>query len=532
MYETRSATCVCPKACNIVHYKTSMSYASANQNHENRLDLSETFLKKAGKNLNESLDTKELILPDRRRANIEEMERVIRTLSQDVSWNVYNYTKYWRHAHNDVYDVIMKLGIHKMKEVLKRDFIKGWNNMYFYDCMTVSKCYTIMYVPDNYRKAKDTHFYLPLPGSYRKIELSPKECRKEKLIASKRALHNLDRVHDAYSNAVPLVNNRFIRKGRYDSLYLTGTLFPKTTEINQTYTRLRRHIKKYMENIEWLLQNHTIDDNWPEEIVEASVEYHKDIELYESLVIQQPLQRIMHQKNEINQMEEKVVNAKTRISGDIRYYLNNMHYLSDQWRNYSRSYATDTIGAYLENLTKQTHVSKLSLAVMFTSDKIMKQLDNYQDSAKSLQESLNKIDSALKDTRVEWCRQSYSIMSEPLLAAWFTKQFDHYNRSSVYEKAAMERYFMHNISSSIYFEMLRNDIDINLKCLFEDKKLKLPYNSELVSLRQVTAFQNKLESFLQKSRLDGTFFRYVSVIQTITHLLTTTNSNIHNYTSF
>ena len=67
-----------------MHYKTSVSYASANQNQEKQFDMSETFLKKAGKNLNESLDTKERIFPDSRRANIEDAERVILTLPREI----------------------------------------------------------------------------------------------------------------------------------------------------------------------------------------------------------------------------------------------------------------------------------------------------------------------------------------------------------------------------------------------------------------------------------------------------------------
>ena len=72
-----SATCVCPKACGAMQYKASLSYAAANQNSQNRIDLSARFLNKVGKNLNKSLNTQERLLPDRLEGNIDEAGRVL-----------------------------------------------------------------------------------------------------------------------------------------------------------------------------------------------------------------------------------------------------------------------------------------------------------------------------------------------------------------------------------------------------------------------------------------------------------------------
>ena len=129
--ETFSDTCVCPKACDIVHYITSMSYASANQNHEERFDLSKAFLFKTGKNLNESLDTKERILPDRRRANIEEAERVIRELPQEAPTEFLYAFGFDFYSRYDIYINIMTMGMHKMQEVFQIYFINGWDSMIF-----------------------------------------------------------------------------------------------------------------------------------------------------------------------------------------------------------------------------------------------------------------------------------------------------------------------------------------------------------------------------------------------------------------
>ncbi|KAI0236999.1 hypothetical protein LSAT2_012493 [Lamellibrachia satsuma] len=91
-----SATCVCPKACGAMHYKASLSYASANQNSQNRIDLSARFLNTVGKNLNKSLNTKERMLPDRREGNIDEAGRVLIDAAAEPLLRVF-YAKLYDH---------------------------------------------------------------------------------------------------------------------------------------------------------------------------------------------------------------------------------------------------------------------------------------------------------------------------------------------------------------------------------------------------------------------------------------------------
>ena len=283
-----------------------MSYAYANQNHENRFDLSETFLNKTGKNLNESLDTKECILPDRRRANIDEAERVIRELPQAITYEEYRrrYSLFSNLLRNKAVEesrgvhTFVSMGLDKMQEVLQRDFIAGWDSMHLYDCMSDS--FELTQIVNNSANVSEEK---PWRAA---VQLR----LEEKLIASKRASYNLDRVHDAFCNTALLVNNMVTPNGSDDSLYLTETLFPKTTEINQAYTRLGRHIKKYMENIDGLLCSYITDGHVAEiilncnEILKVSVEYERDMKLYESLVIRQPLQRIIDEKNKVTEKKK------------------------------------------------------------------------------------------------------------------------------------------------------------------------------------------------------------------------------------
>ena len=505
-----------------------MSYASANQNHENRFDLSEPFLNKTGKNLNESLDTKERILPDRRQANIEEAERVIRELPQAISQEEYRrrYLLFSNLLSNKavkesrgVY-TFLSMGLDKMQEVLQRDFIAGWDSMHLYDCMSDS--FELTQIVNNSANVSEEK---PWRAA---VQLR----LEEKLIASKRVSYNLDRVHDAYCNAALLVNNMVTPNGSYDSLYLTEALFPKTTEINQTYTRLGRHIKKYMENIDGLLRSYIADGHVAEiilncnEILEVSVEYERDMKLYESLVIRQPLQRIIDENIKFTEMKKNYFDNKIdRYRDLIGSIWDNWGITLDIWRQFDRSHALDTIRSYLENLKKETHVSKLSLAAVFTSDKILKLVDKYQESVTRSQDYIRQLITFKGEMIYGVCRSYWhlftlrglhtfrGLLTYPLLSQWVTKQTDLYNRSSDYEKAAMERYFMPTINSSIYRRMLRHDMwSLWSDCLDTLSRSYPSYNFTTLSTRQLTTFKNKLDSFLQKSRLDGTFFRYVRVV--------------------
>ena len=493
-----------------------MSYASANQNHENGFDLSETFLKKTGGNLNDSLETKERVLPDRLRANIEEAERVLRALPDaipyeeiDIHENKLNVLSGHRNVFvelQNVYNFILGKGVHTMQEVLQRNFIIGWDSMNLYDCMSDS--FELSQILNNSVNMSDVK---PWRAA---VQLR----LEEKLIASKRASYNLDRVHDAYCNAVPLVNNMVTPNGSYDSLYLTEGLFPKTTEINQTYTRLRRHIKKYIENIDGLFRNYIADGhvvelilNYCNGFLEASIEYDRDMRLYESLVIRKPLQNIIKKEASVIRFFSFVSNDAAIYTKRIEYYEENLETMRDNWHEYDSSQATDTIIAYLESLKNNRHVNKLSLAAFFTSDKITKLVDNYQDSVTRSQENIRKMMTDLDVFGRRTCGV-YFITFYGILESWCTKQYDHYNRSSDYEKAAMESYFMPYINSAIYRRIIQRDTNMYDDCLLATRELIPSHNFTTLSLRQLTAFKNMLESFLQKTRLDGTFFRYVSVI--------------------
>ena len=165
----------------------------------------------------------------------------------------------------------------------------------------------------------------------------------------------------------------------------------------------------------------------------------------------------------------------------------------------------------MENLKNKRHVSKLSLAV-FTSDKILKLVDKYQETVTRSQDYIRQLVPAMNEIIRGVCLSYWYLPTSTLVGQWLAKQNDHYNRISDYEKAAMERYFMPTINSSIYRRMLRRDRSLRWDCYDTFKESVISDNFMTLSLQRVIAFKNKMDSFLRKSRLDGTFFRYVSVV--------------------
>ena len=199
----------------------------------------------------------------------------------------------------------------------------------------------------------------------------------------------------------------------------------------------------------------------------------------------------------------------------MAHYESNRNDIWNQWRDYAKSSHKYTLVEYLKNLKNERNVSKLSLAVMFTSDKTIKLVEKYEGSVARLEESFRRMIPAMAQTGKGYCNVYKIMFADPkstLLTSWLTKQNGHYNIISDYEKAATESYFTGSISSSIHRRILRHD-----KWLHEERdkaieELKPSFNFTTFSLRQLVAVKNKLEPFLRKSRLDGSFFRYISII--------------------
>ena len=200
-----------------MHYKTSISYAAANENGKKQFELSEKYLKNVREQMGESIDTQERLLPDKRRANIKEIEQIQRGLPK---WKTLRkILDYKQYVINDMmgcvcYDYVNELGFQKMQDILHNRFVVGWDKLNLHDCtsdlLEFSKT-----LRDSVGLIVKEYFRTAL-----RLRLG------EKLTASKRVLYNLDRVHDAYCNAVPLTNYT-VTSGRQTDHFEESVIQPR-----------------------------------------------------------------------------------------------------------------------------------------------------------------------------------------------------------------------------------------------------------------------------------------------------------------
>ena len=243
---------------------------------------------------------------------------------------------------NDVIDFCdmptdMVTALKMMENVLRNDFIVAWEEMDLKDCVRGS-----LSLFETIRKSIDMHFQDSWPPALH-IRM------EEKLIASNRALSNLERIHSSYTNAVPLLNYGATSNTSFDAFYLTATLFNQTKGELEVYSRLVGHMKMYIECIEGLIRiyvdvgqnvskyrgeinNHTTD------LRHASIEYVRQLNVYESLVIRQPLQRVIKAKETFEHYKSLPgVNAAER-STNLEDLNSNFEELHEQTREVA--YAT------------------------------------------------------------------------------------------------------------------------------------------------------------------------------------------------
>ena len=516
-----SATCVCPKACDNVLYKAFMSYAASKQNSENRIDLPEDVLRRVGKHLNESLDTREYIETDKRIVNIQEAERVLRYLPpehmviRDELLQFYNSIfamsfELWRDCYN-LPTFLETLGFKNMKKVLENDFIAGWKRMNFYDRVVPEYVLLIETLIDSI----DTIDQKQWRGVLLKLQLD----------LLKRTLYNLDRVHAAYHNAVPLVNNKVTPNGSYDAIYLTKELFIHTPEINETYTRLIGHIRKYKEHIDRMFRTNITNCHMTETrnkcishsngFWRVSADYERDLRLYESLVIKQPLHRL---NGEIEKWES--LHVRGPIESFILASVTHLYKLNASIREmvmsssaYHDTNMTDTIKMYLDDLRKGKRVSKLLIAGKLYTYKVVQLIDNFIQIFLTNRYYRSVIMLDKFNIERTLCALPRALKQLPLLRAWYLKIPHYFNITTDADKSDMEDYFKIKNHNSPQARMVRDEAVVS-SC--DHQPLRHFPSSINVSSRQITSYKKTLDTLLHKTQLDGTLFRYVNFTFTLT----------------
>ena len=483
-----------------------MSYATANENTERQYDVPEEFLKRVREHLNKSIDTQECTLPDKRRANIEEANRIINGLPQRSDRRL-SYSSKIKNQKiiNDIIDnyaIITKYGLYKMRDIITNDFRAGWGKMNLYECTSGSfELFTIL---------RDSTNEIHQESWRAAVRLR----LKEKLICSKKAADDLKRVHESYINLRPLTNYTATPNGDYDALYRTTELFRQTTEINQTYTRLREHIKNYIDSINGLLRickadDHEIDISYryinrTNGFWQVSADYDRDLRLYESLVIRQPLQRI---SNSIRYFEHYIISVyPAGWHGSHNYYA---IYHADSFNIYFQfRYINWKIRPYIKNLTEGISASKLSYARMLMSGKTGKLFDDYTTKVMPTSTALiSKAAFNVQELSSVLCSMIIDASEDPLLKAFFAELYDRYNTTTPSDRIAMSNYFKLE-RNTLDLKLVRGDVDGWSKCTDDlDIPLKQLRNTILGNLTSFKDMMNNVESFLQTTRLDGRFFR-------------------------
>ena len=485
-----------------------MSYATSKQNSENQYNLSEEFLNRTRINLNKSLDTKEWLLPERRRAIMEEVSLVS---SQLLALDRVKTNSVKRQYHkvynkfNDSWNFIMDHGFKVMQNVLQENVIAGWKNMNLSECMFGS---IELYIRI-FRDSSDTN-------DKEKWRASAKVILEEKLIASKRALHNLDRVHDAYHNVRPLLNSTVTPNGRYDMIYLTKELFKQSTAINETYTRVRRHITTYIDNIDGLYRIYSADYHgngtvakcfsYSNAFLTASFEYVKDLSLYESLVIEDPLKRITKAKKSVECNNILISSMSFDVSTMLLNFFETLALLNDYYYEIKRVHLP--IAVYLRNLNNTRKISKLAHAINIVSERFMTYVtEKYIYHFFSFVEIYKTFRSVVYEFTSREYTYITEAMSDPLMRAFVAKLSDHYNMSNRTEKAAMDTYFYFRTNNSFLAKLIRGETWSKFRSIFGLTRKYFHITQMNRALRDLRSFMNNLESFLEMTHLSETFFR-------------------------
>ena len=523
-----SARCICPKECNVTRYKVSTSYASVSQKQDRRFGMSSEFESRMQENVNKSLDTREWVVPERLKENIIETAELLRISDvkdsdQTINETIENATNTYSATFEKLsapiiekYNFIIEVAFQKMEDILRNGFIAAWNEINFKNC--ISRPYELSQI---------------ISQSLNNIHQEPWRAAvrlrlEEHLLTSKRTLFNLDRVHNAYRNNVPLLNYKATPDGRFDSVYLR-VLFNETTEIDETYTRLRGHITRYIKHTNTLLNLTGIEIRNPEtsylkeylngyitdtnEYGGNSDTYISDLRLYESLLIRQPLRRVLKAKHTFLQLKGRIDALEVGIQHTYELYMSTLLNFVDKSRVFNKAH--DDLLRYHNKLENTQNASKLEMAEVILSESITEMLPilsvdfaYYSQLFKHLFFNHRAIFDML-------CELNNDEESEPLLQALNTTLFDFYKKANNSEKQCMNTYFKIDFNGG-YEAMLEKRKNLTIAC--DTRNMSKPeanthstdgmkHYKAYMWIRRFSSFRTKLDHFLQESRTEGDFFR-------------------------
>jgi len=167
----------------------------------------------------------------------------------------------------------------------------------------------------------------------------------------------------------------------------------------------------------------------------------------------------------------------------------------------------------LDDLKNERYVSKLYIASFLTSQRITKLVEDNKEYLSRSHELYRTI--WFSDTMYSriTCMCNRRVSRIPLMQAFYAKLYDYYKIATDLKRDAMNRDFDYENISSIVPRLIGGNITRTECNDFAIVSPPLFLNN--ISLQNLTSFKNGLKTFLQRTRLNGHFFRYFIANDTV-----------------
>ena len=449
-------------------------------------------------------------MPKSRQYNIEQTKAINHTLMLDddstlllILHQILN-NSYIKKLEKS-YTFILEMGFEKIENVLNKAFKAAWDNAKFDTCI--------------FEEGSLTH--LGCMGLLHKHRHVPE------------LLKRFDEVQRAYRDVIPLLNFQATPEGRYDSIYLPRTLFNQSEEIHETYGRIRQYIKTLIETLDSsnffnvtyyrvrgfiaraklscqlsvslnteieYFSNYTRSSN-------TTTAYLLNLKLYESLVINKPLEHVQNAKR-------KFVDRKNQITAKNVGLEQNVDFLGFTLKKFKRRLvslrnALDkcNITTYWQHLEDEKHVSKLKVADRFMSENIYVHITHVKASLSHISQQFDQCVFYIQEIDMMVCELYAAAGSEPILQEMYNKLFNYYKKVDSSEKEEMVAYFKLDDPDGYHTRLMRGEMSLNECQNATTRDISNEAEDLDIWLNKLSSFTEKLTRFRKDSQLRETFFR-------------------------
>ena len=159
---------------------------------------------------------------------------------------------------------------------------------------------------------------------------------------------------------------------------------------------------------------------------QASVEYAKDLRLYESLIIRQPLQHIIRARDAFEDHKVRFTAKTVHLESSVNYLIYSLRKAISYLIELNNTGTVGAIHAYLNNLKNEGNVSRIHLADVLTSDRITQLVEGVKDFLFKTSETFTKYMIEYKHIIQMGCLCQVDAAAESLLRVFYAKLYDHY----------------------------------------------------------------------------------------------------------